>query len=130
MNDTIKRTSAILAILLLFSTGELGLLAADPHRLGDTAQEFIGPFPSWEDVKRDYGAVGDGQVDDTDALQESLDDLHREDRKFFVLYVPAGTYRVTRKLVLFREKHNEPKDTAPSSNSRRYQRSQSFASSG
>jgi hypothetical protein len=78
----------------------------------ESPQEFIGPFPSWADVKRDYGAVGNGQADDTAALQKALDDLHREDRKYFVLYLPAGTYRVTRTLVLFRERHNESKDVA------------------
>lgn len=85
---------------------------AFPASAAETMQEFIGPFPSWADVKRDYGAIGDGQADDTAALQKALDDLHREDRKCFVLFVPAGTYRLTRTLVLFREKHNESKDVA------------------
>jgi hypothetical protein len=78
----------------------------------ESTQEFVDPFPSWADVKRDYGASGDGQTDDTTALQKALDDLHREDRKFFVLYLPAGTYRVTRTLILFREKHNQSKDVS------------------
>ena len=64
------------------------------------ADEFVGPFPSWADAKRDYGAVGDGQNDDTAALQKALDELRHEDRKRFVLYVPAGTYRITQQLVL------------------------------
>ena len=28
-------------------------------------EEFVGPFPSWRDARRDYGARGDGQADDT-----------------------------------------------------------------
>ena len=28
-------------------------------------EEFVGPFPSWLDVARDFGAVGDGKVNDT-----------------------------------------------------------------
>jgi hypothetical protein len=81
--------------------------AADASGLAD---EFVGPFPSWADLKRDYGAAGDGTADHTAAFQRALDDLRREDRKRFVLYVPAGIYRVTATLRLLRESHNESKD--------------------
>lgn len=35
------------------------------NALGD---EFVGPFASWADLKRDFGAVGDGVTDDTNAI--------------------------------------------------------------
>ena len=66
-------------------------------RVAALDEEFVGPFPSWADVKRDFGAVGDGQADDTAALQQALDAI-REHERFCVLYVPAGTYRLTRTL--------------------------------
>src|SRR5215471_6528867 len=84
-----------------------GLQATPTANLVD---ELVGPLPSWADAKRDYGAVGDGQNDDTAALQKALDALRREDRTRFVLYVPAGTYRLTHTLVLLRDRHNESKD--------------------
>lgn len=59
--------------------------------------EFVGPFASWANLKRDYGAKGDGQADDTTALQKALDDL-KLDNKPKVLYLPAGTYRITQGL--------------------------------
>ena len=31
------------------------------HAMGDV--EFVGPFPSWANVKTNYGAVGDGELD-------------------------------------------------------------------
>ena len=58
--------------------------------------EFTGPFPSWRDVKRDYGAKGDGAADDSDAINRALADLKKEQREFSVLYFPAGTYRITK----------------------------------
>ena len=58
--------------------------------------EFNGPFPSWRDVKRDYGAKGDGVADDSDAINRALADLKNEGREFSVLYFPAGVYRVTK----------------------------------
>jgi hypothetical protein len=69
--------------------------------------EFVGPFASWGNVKRDFGAVGDGKTDDTAALQKALDALRQPDRKFAVLYLPAGNYRITRTLRLLREQQGE-----------------------
>src|SRR5271167_4358204 len=77
-------------------------LVARPLRVA--AEEFVGPFPSWGDVKHDYGAIGDGKADDTTALQKGLDDL-REHKKFCVLFIPAGTYRVTATLKTERKAH-------------------------
>lgn len=57
--------------------------------------EALGPFASWADAKRDYGAVGDGVADDTAALQKALDDLGW---KKPVVYLPAGKYRITSSL--------------------------------
>ena len=62
-------------------------------------EEFVGPFASWGDLKRAYGAVGDGVADDTAALQKALDEVGTPGHPL-VLYVPAGTYRITAELVL------------------------------
>jgi len=59
--------------------------------------EALGPFPSWANAKRDYGAVGDGVADDTAALQRALDDLGRNKP---VLFLPEGRYKITRSLKL------------------------------
>src|SRR5262245_28547147 len=61
--------------------------------------EFIGPFPSWTNVKTVYGAKGDGITDDTAALQAALTNVGLNGHSS-VVYLPAGTYNVTSTLNL------------------------------
>ncbi len=70
--------------------------------------EFIGPFPSWANVKTEFGAVGDGKADDTAAIQKALDSIKVNASPKKVLYFPAGVYRITKKLLLLRISHAEP----------------------
>ena len=58
------------------------------------ADEFVGPFPSWANVKTMYNAKGDGITDDTAALQAALNAVGTAG-KSDVVYLPAGTYKIT-----------------------------------
>ena len=62
-------------------------------------EEPIGPFPSWGNIQSTYGAVGDGVADDTSAIQSALNDLGQIGKPQ-VLYLPAGTYKITATLNL------------------------------
>jgi hypothetical protein len=62
-------------------------------------EEFVGPFPSWTNLKSAYHAVGDGNADDTAAIQNALNDLGTEGHSP-VLFMPSGRYRITRTLTL------------------------------
>src|SRR5215475_4368892 len=61
--------------------------------------EFTGPFPSWTNVKSVYGAIGNGQADDTAALRRAFAELGTNGRSP-VLFLPAGRYRITDTLSL------------------------------
>jgi len=63
------------------------------------SEEFVGPFASWSDLKRDYGAKGDGVADDTAALQAAVSDLIATGKPRN-LFIPAGTYLVTSTITL------------------------------
>jgi hypothetical protein len=59
--------------------------------------EILGPFPSWGNAQTGYGAIGDGQTDDTQALQQALNELGTSGKPA-VLYLPAGNYKITSSL--------------------------------
>ena len=65
----------------------------------EESDEFVGPFTSWMDVRTAYGAVGDGVADDTRAIQRGLDELGKPGHSP-VLFLPSGTYRITKTVVL------------------------------
>lgn len=58
---------------------------------------FYGCLDGWTDVKRTYSAKGDGKTDDTQALQQALDELGISGHSP-VLFLPKGIYRITRTL--------------------------------
>jgi hypothetical protein len=70
-------------------------------------EEFNGPFTNWADVKKRFGARGNGKDDDTKALQRAIDELSNPaiihstgPRDYMVIYLPAGTYNISSTLVL------------------------------
>lgn len=95
-----KHTLTLLVCLVL------GLSFQPASAATSGGEEFVGPFPSWRDLKRDYGAKGDGQANDTEALQWALMDLTKH-TNFSVLYVPAGVYRLTEPVRTLRKAHTD-----------------------
>ena len=77
----------------------LALAASPTSSIPAQGDEFVGPFPSWTNVKTVYGAVADGTADDTAAIQQGLDELGKPGHSP-VLFFPNGTYRITKTLVL------------------------------
>ncbi len=100
----ITGTLRTLVFLTVFALMAKVVLSAGPA----WAEEFYGPFPSWANVKTEFGAVGDGKSDDTAAIQKALESVRGIDSPKKVLYFPAGTYRITSTLRLDRISHNEP----------------------
>lgn len=49
----------------------------------------------WIDIKRDYGAAGDGQTDDTVAIQRAIEAPHSDYNRPKIIYFPEGTYLVS-----------------------------------
>ena len=64
-----RRATSCCARIVLSSCAAALLASCAVARAAEVPEEFVGPFPSWRDLRRDYGAVGDGEADDTKALQ-------------------------------------------------------------
>jgi len=87
-------------LITLFTLDVYGVFA-------QSREEFNGPLPGWVDVKKKFGAKGNGKDDDTRAFQNAIDNLanpvtgfNTGKDKYMVLYVPAGTYCISSTLVL------------------------------
>ncbi len=66
----------------------------------EQSDEFVGPFPSWVNVKTAFGATGDGNTDDTAAIQKAFDSINAPEHNNHVLWFPAGTYLITSPVTL------------------------------
>ncbi len=84
-----------------------GVLAANagPVDLPRTQDRIRMPAdrPIVLDMKRDYGAVGDGKADDTAAFQRAIDENKQGAGK--IIYIPAGTYLISDSLSLGGKQH-------------------------
>ncbi len=66
----------------------------------ESDDEFIGPFPSWINIKRSFGAIGDSVTDETAALQKAFDAIGIAGNTASVIYLEPGTYRISSTLKL------------------------------
>ena len=103
MKNSVNRGSVLLTVVCV-----LGMCSPTTSHAQITGggEEFVGPLAGWTNVKTDYGALGDGQADDTAAIQRAFDDL-RLHTQSNVLYFPAGTYRITNTVGTRREGHTD-----------------------
>ena len=75
--------------------GELqGPVGGNPNPQFDLAGEPT----DWLNVKSEFGAMGDGITDDSTPIQNALNALENNSGIKAVVYLPAGTYRITRTL--------------------------------
>ena len=94
--QTPKYISILYILCLVFTSVEL--TGQSSHPLVD--DEFVGPFPSWLNVKSQYGAYGDGVHDDTYAIQTAINAVGAMANKASVVFLPPGNYRITKTLIV------------------------------
>ena len=94
----------LVSALILTPIGGRGFFSLVAHAasIPATSDEFVGPFANWMNVKTQFGAKGDGVTDDTAAIQTALNALGSDRAHGDVLYIPAGTYKITQKLTYYK----------------------------
>jgi hypothetical protein len=95
---------SISALVLLAVLNPALRMRRQPGGMPAAGDEFVGPFASWTNIRTVYGAVGDGTADDTGPLQRALTDVGMGGHAP-VLFLPAGTYRLTAPLRLTNRQH-------------------------
>ncbi|TVS21064.1 MAG: hypothetical protein EA424_00785, partial [Planctomycetaceae bacterium] len=100
-NNTWKRIALGLLALAVIAPQSL-LMAANPN-IPELPELNWEQRSDWLNVKTgmaDIGpaAVGDGVADDTAALQAAFDRVAQPDSAFSTVYLPPGTYRITREI--------------------------------
>lgn len=100
-NPVILKWSTKLLLICLCCFGPATIALCQPQ------EEFNGPFASWANVKKRFGAKGDGKTDDTKALQNAIDGLADHSinyrtgaNAYTTIYLPAGTYRISSTLLM------------------------------
>lgn len=96
-NQTVKGSLISLAANLLSSAGA-GFIGYIGLRLGSTYRTILAKLRDWDSVK-DFGAVGDGIADDTDAIHAAIAGVPNG----ATIYFPAGTYYVTDTITIDRD---------------------------
>lgn len=106
--STLRFPFLSISLLVLAALGLENRVSAQTVTFFETGEEFAGPFPSWKDVKADYGAKGDGVTDDTAAIEAAMRDLRDVPKNAWVpLYFPTGTYRLTKTIKNERRQHTD-----------------------
>ena len=95
---------AVAGMPVVFLAGVFTLFLAGAAAAAPAGSDRIA-FPndaSVLDLRRDFGAVGDGAAADTEALQAAFDASsdRRRNGGTKILFIPDGTYRVTKTLVV------------------------------
>ena len=105
-NQVVRQAAAVLMVCGLiasllpgFAVPCLAQAAAGPN-IPELPELKWEKRSDWLDVTRDISpaAVGDGKADDTAALQAAFDRVRQPGSAFSTVYLPPGTYRITREV--------------------------------